>query len=906
MNKNNFCQDLEDVANAQHISTSASNSILAMDTKHILATFADVCAKIKEHELLHTVHYIVGFKRSMEKSFEEVLLKNHKVFFEDKDVSYTGVPFIVSSNSTLDCQHGKDKNIKAKALYNVKKNSEASLDHSCKKKRMTLQVTKKFDCPAQVYIKEIIEFSEYKLDRDSTWLRKEISKKLRAVLALKNTVLMCRKYILVIPAISAHQNHLIGDEAGLNQPLCEELIIKISELVKKGVNSVSEMRRHLAAFIQVEFNSNNNPQKTNKRFFPRDDTIANHILRARRKLQRSLIDQECLLDKINEWKIFFPDATIKFRPKGGYCSEENDVDLKNSLLFIYQDIWQKKLLLRYGNELAFLDATYRTTRYALPLFFLVVKTNIDYQIVAIFVCEHETTEAITEALMCIKEWNPSFQPKFFCTDYSNEEINSLESVFPGCKVFICDFHREQAWERWLSKTTNGCSMIKDDIKVRLRDIAHAKTVEGCQKAVENLEESLEWQNNPKLVEYLKSTWLCIQKRWVFAYRLDRILLNVNTNNGTERQNQSFKYSFLEKRKNSSLTAMLSICIEEFLPHKYDNYCDDNRRAHASYKKYHDEIPAYLINRPPSLVKHCMKLIDKLQGVDLRGISAMTDKLYNVASFNSNSREIYQCYLGDSEHLPTCSCPNWFRSLYPCKHFFAIFIKDNLTWSAFGTSYANSPYFMLDLLSDEIILAQSNDILLQDIHFGHTTTFTDLPISPLSKQNVMETKSIHCSQVNSSYNLIGENHTSATCRELLGEIRQMSYLCQSQQAIDNLLEGLCQLKKSLADSLPTERGILLRPEIQPDTWSRSLTNTPKLSHLPIRRKRKMTKRVGVKYDICKTATDISVIAKNDTTFSEIVTNDLIDFDNCDTFTVSNNATEINTFQPMIVITCMAPT
>ncbi|XP_065645230.1 uncharacterized protein LOC136075723 [Hydra vulgaris] len=269
------------------------------------------------------------------------------------------------------------------------------------------------------------------------------------------------------------------------------------------------MRRHLAAFVQMEFNSNNNLPKSNKRFFLRDDIIANHIFRARQKLRRSLIDQECLLVKINEWKIYFPDATIKFRPKGGFNSEES-ADLKDSLLFVYQDIWQKRLLLRYGNELAFLDATYQTTRYALPLFFLVVKTNIDYQIVAIFVCEHETTKAITEALMCIKEWNPLFQPKFFCTDYSNEEINSLESVFPGCKVFICDFHREQAWERWLSKTTNGCSMIKDDIKVRLRDIAHTKTIEGCQKAVENLEESLEWQNNPKL-EYLKSIWLCIQK-----------------------------------------------------------------------------------------------------------------------------------------------------------------------------------------------------------------------------------------------------------------------------------------------------------------------------------------------------------------------------------------------------------
>nr|XP_047146764.1 uncharacterized protein LOC124819320 [Hydra vulgaris] len=109
----------------------------------------------------------------------------------------------------------------------------------------------------------------------------------------------------------------------------------------------------------------------------------------------------------------------------------------------------------------------------------------------------------------------------------------------------------------------------------LRRIAHSKTIEICKEAEKALKDSSEYNNHPKLKEYLKNTWLCIKKRWVSAYRQDRLLLNVNTNNGIERQNQSFKYSFLEKRKNSSLTAMLSICIEEFLPHKYDrlvSYC----------------------------------------------------------------------------------------------------------------------------------------------------------------------------------------------------------------------------------------------------------------------------------------------------------------------------------------------
>ena len=70
----------------------------------------------------------------------------------------------------------------------------------------------------------------------------------------------------------------------------------------------------------------------------------------------------------------------------------------NSFLFVYQAEWQRRLLERYSNEMIFLDATYRTTRYALPLFFLVVKTNVDYQIVATFVIESETTAYITEAL----------------------------------------------------------------------------------------------------------------------------------------------------------------------------------------------------------------------------------------------------------------------------------------------------------------------------------------------------------------------------------------------------------------------------------------------------------------------------------------------------------------------------
>ena len=100
-------------------------------------------------------------------------------------------------------------------------------------------------------------------------------------------------------------------------------------------------------------------------------------------------------------------------------------------MFVYQSNHMARLLRRYGNEMCLLDATYKTTRYALPLFFLVVKTNVDYLVVAAFLIEGETRENITAALTKIKEWNSDFNPFYAMVDCCAEEINALETLYPG-------------------------------------------------------------------------------------------------------------------------------------------------------------------------------------------------------------------------------------------------------------------------------------------------------------------------------------------------------------------------------------------------------------------------------------------------------------------------------------------
>ena len=50
------------------------------------------------------------------------------------------------------------------------------------------------------------------------------------------------------------------------------------------------------------------------------------------------------------------------------------------MLFVYHIAEMKEMFHRYVNELVLLDATYKTTKYTLPLFFLVAKTNVNFQV----------------------------------------------------------------------------------------------------------------------------------------------------------------------------------------------------------------------------------------------------------------------------------------------------------------------------------------------------------------------------------------------------------------------------------------------------------------------------------------------------------------------------------------------
>ena len=90
-------------------------------------------------------------------------------------------------------------------------------------------------------------------------------------------------------------------------------------------------------------------------------------------------------------------------------------------------------LCRYPN-LVLMDATYKTCKLALPLFFLVVRTNVGYSVVAEFIIQHEDTTSITEALKILrKRW-----------DECDIEVGELHDRLPtvGRERNMCSFPRQ--------------------------------------------------------------------------------------------------------------------------------------------------------------------------------------------------------------------------------------------------------------------------------------------------------------------------------------------------------------------------------------------------------------------------------------------------------------------------------
>ena len=287
---------------------------------------------------------------------------------------------------------------------------------------------------------------------------------------------------MTLPLVSTHSHKVIGFARRIS-PLLRS---KIFEFVQDGITNVQVIKRLLKKHVEDLTNQDSiQPHSADRAYYPLEQDVINCIHAAISCGKYSMLDQIQLEKLVEQWnvenakesllnkrKLYLRKCSIEKgeitpleinipmtveSPFSIESDQEHWVNVSETFrdgettgtnfLFVHQEDWQQQLLLTYGNTISLLDATYKTTKYALPLFLLCVRTNCNYMPVAEFIIEREDALSIAEALKIIAQWNKDWNPPYFMIDYSEAELNGILAVFPNTEVYLCEFHREQAWTR---------------------------------------------------------------------------------------------------------------------------------------------------------------------------------------------------------------------------------------------------------------------------------------------------------------------------------------------------------------------------------------------------------------------------------------------------------------------------
>lgn len=434
------------------------------------------------------------------------------------------------------------------------------------------------------------------------------------------------------------------------------------------------------------------PKTSCRKYYPTRQDLRNHIAKAIAAQKYCKDDQESLRHKVDSWKAN-GTCNIFYRPTGKNDANDSALNTAEKFLFVHQEQWQQRLLERYGSELVLMDATYKTTKYALPLFFICVHTNVGYKVVAEFICQNEDSESIAEALGIIQGWNGWWSPLYFMVDFSTAEINAIEKQFPEVAAYICDFHRIQAWQRWARTGKNGLSSKEQETFLTLfQRVACATQQRQYDDAVTNLRSSPVYKK-ANVQNYVDNVWMACEKRWAQFFRKQQVVNIVNTNNGVESQNKHFKYDYLPRAIDKSVYGVAIMLIESFLPDSYQHYVDTNFKQSSAYRRYNNSIPRYLHNRPSHFIKHCTKsafAAGEFREGDVECID--NTKGHFCVGSSSDKKKKYEIDL----NIPKCSCEAWRKTHFPCKHFYAIFNTfDEWNFTRLPENYKNSVFITLD-------------------------------------------------------------------------------------------------------------------------------------------------------------------------------------------------------------------
>ncbi|KAL3193831.1 hypothetical protein MRX96_000119 [Rhipicephalus microplus] len=317
--------------------------------------------------------------------------------------------------------------------------------------------------------------------------------------AQQQTVAKETRVYVRIADCSSHQNHGFEDMEAFSQNMDKSVAERIQMMAGDGITSVSDVKKCLHYFVQdVLFANKEKPDSSCRAFFPTHRDISNQIQAVLKKDRFSTVDKEIaiiLIEKIwgeqtESSVVYRPYAARSFVSSSDSDNVEEGVasECEDTLLFCFQTKFIRSMLKKYGGSVVSLDATHKTSDYALLLFLLVVKTPSGYTPAGVFIIQFKTAHCIAEALDVFKQWCDNYSPQYWMVDYSKAEISAIKQVFPESQISICDFQRLQVWQRRLRRKENNISHPDEALRL-MKHVASASNQHDFDKAVEVLVDS---------------------------------------------------------------------------------------------------------------------------------------------------------------------------------------------------------------------------------------------------------------------------------------------------------------------------------------------------------------------------------------------------------------------------------
>ncbi|KAH6925019.1 hypothetical protein HPB50_027171 [Hyalomma asiaticum] len=329
-----------------------------------------------------------------------------------------------------------------------------------------------------------------------------------------------------------------------------------------------------------------------------------------------------------------------------------------------------------------MEAACGGTNYALPVFLICFKTPSFHAVVGAFVIHFETANCMEEALHLFKAGDPDTAgTKFWIVGHSRAETSALSSTFPGSRPLLCNFHREQAWSKWHSETESDVRDVSF-VKEMLQQVALSRNEYECRSAVEALEQSLHWQGNERLQQYICQKWLLVKE---FL---------------TKKHGYASCFNDTRVLKTKKCKAPVGVA-------KFDNCHSVRGLARVFAKKFSlgDKAPTWQVGTSslPSPL-HCDTVSKLLRGKPTAVTTGIMESITTAAGYRRSDvkqGKEEDTFLIPSTALsssckevnfstPSSTCSNFTQTDVPREHFAAVLLVDGRDRACLPAAYKNRP------------------------------------------------------------------------------------------------------------------------------------------------------------------------------------------------------------------------